>query len=111
MCVEIYFTRISEKISLRKCHLIFMSLVCFPFLVNLTKIVFFLVNEENQISNLDISHSLLEKGIPGIDFIYPMNEEDKFSVFKNNIICFQSISKQPKYYIPKIVTIPYNKNA
>ncbi|TBU07767.1 hypothetical protein CWI36_0230p0010 [Hamiltosporidium magnivora] len=111
MCVEMYFTRISEKTALIKCHLIFMFLVCFPFLVNLTKIVFFLVNEENQISNLDISHSLLEKDILCTDFIYPMNEEDKFSVFKNNIICFQSISEQPKYFIPKIVTIPYNKNA
>ncbi|KAK1347701.1 hypothetical protein CWI37_0422p0020 [Hamiltosporidium tvaerminnensis] len=112
MCLRIYSTRIFENlVALKKFLLIFMFPICLLFPANCTTVNFIVINEENRIFNFDNRHLQLEECILEYDSLNSLYEEDKFSILKNNIICFKSISGQHKYYNPEIVTIPYNKNT
>ncbi|TBU03890.1 hypothetical protein CWI37_0216p0060 [Hamiltosporidium tvaerminnensis] len=96
-------TKLNSKKASR--HLYFL-LIYFSCWVYLTTVSFYVVNDENRIKNFSTINSTsriaeIENKLTGW-FI----EEDKISLFKNNILCFKS-GEETKYYNPTILRISY----
>ncbi|TBT99698.1 hypothetical protein CWI39_1925p0010 [Hamiltosporidium magnivora] len=84
--------------------------ICFYFSQYLTTVKFFVINEENRLFNFNISNLSSETDIPEYDYVDPSNQEDKITIFKNNILCCKSRNNESEYYIPSIFLrdISYN---
>ncbi|TBU20212.1 hypothetical protein CWI38_0111p0040 [Hamiltosporidium tvaerminnensis] len=83
----------------------FVFLIYFPCWVYATTVSFFVFNNENSIKNVNTGSSssyIIELQPKPTDWFI---EEDKISLFKNNILCFKS-GEETKYYNPTILTIP-----
>ncbi|KAK1351181.1 hypothetical protein CWI37_0079p0050 [Hamiltosporidium tvaerminnensis] len=75
--------------------------------VQLTTVSFFVLNDENLINNLNAIDLALEiKEIENEPIGWSI-EEDKITIFKNNILIYESCNNGTKYYNPFILTIPY----
>ncbi|TBU07768.1 hypothetical protein CWI36_0230p0020 [Hamiltosporidium magnivora] len=107
---KLYFTHTLETPVFIKVGFMFSFSICFYFSQYLTTVKFFVINEENRLFNFNISNLSSETDIPEYDYLDTLNQEDKITIFKNNISCCKSRNNESEYYIPSIFLrdISYN---
>ncbi|TBU06042.1 hypothetical protein CWI36_0526p0010 [Hamiltosporidium magnivora] len=99
----------SNKILEKKLYVL---LLCIRFIlyISSSKVVFFVLNDENCITDLCHSEINLEMIFTENKSVECINEEEKITIFKNNILRYEEPSKQPKYYNPNIHTLHHWNN-
>ncbi|TBU09002.1 hypothetical protein CWI36_0073p0010 [Hamiltosporidium magnivora] len=105
MSVNAYFTiKNLTYIYTRNQHIVIllMKLLCG---LSLATVSFFVINDENYITNLFDSEINLEMIFAENKSVIWINEEEKITIFKNNILRYEEPFKQPKYYNPNIHTL------
>ncbi|TBU10463.1 hypothetical protein CWI38_1743p0010, partial [Hamiltosporidium tvaerminnensis] len=100
---------VSNKILEKKLYVL---LLCIRFIlyISSSKVVFFVLNDENCITDLCHSEINLEMIFAENKSVECINEEEKITIFKNNILRYEAPSKQPKYYNPNIHTLHHRNN-
>ncbi|TBU01910.1 hypothetical protein CWI37_0601p0020 [Hamiltosporidium tvaerminnensis] len=89
---------------------ILILVIYFLLSVNSTTVSFFVINEENCISNLLVSDLTLEMIFFSNKSVEWITNEGKITIFKNNIVRYESTNTETKYYNPSILAIPYKNN-
>ncbi|TBU03469.1 hypothetical protein CWI37_0290p0030 [Hamiltosporidium tvaerminnensis] len=110
MSEEFYLSN-SKKLFVRKLsRYIFIIFIGFFWSVYSTSVSFFVINEENCITDSNIDNSILEATESENYSVECIYEQEEIKVLKNNTICSESTPNQFKYYNPNIFTMPYRKN-
>ncbi|TBT97748.1 hypothetical protein CWI39_2775p0010 [Hamiltosporidium magnivora] len=78
-------------------------------IASLTSVSFYIINEENSISNLIKSAHTIENMFINENIEY-FNKNNKITLFQNNILSHERKFKTTKYYNPDIIALPYTKN-
>ncbi|TBT97505.1 hypothetical protein CWI36_2859p0010, partial [Hamiltosporidium magnivora] len=108
---EKFYLSNSKKLFVRKLsRYIFIIFIGFFWSVHSTTVSFFVINEENCITDLNIDNSILEATESENYSVECIYEQEEIKVLFNNTICSESTPNQFKYYKPNIVTMPYRKN-
>ncbi|TBU05346.1 hypothetical protein CWI37_0022p0050 [Hamiltosporidium tvaerminnensis] len=84
--------------------------IMFHRILSSTKVNFFIINEENSIPCLIDSDLNLEMIFLENKSVVFIGKEDKITLYKNNILRYESSLFQPKYYNPNILILNYENN-
>ncbi|TBT96472.1 hypothetical protein CWI39_3825p0010, partial [Hamiltosporidium magnivora] len=89
--------------------LIFYLFTTCVLIASLTSVSFYIINEENSISNLIESAHTIENMFINENIEY-FNKNNKITLFQNNILSHERKFGTTKYYNPDIIALPYTKN-
>ncbi|KAK1348757.1 hypothetical protein LUQ84_001908 [Hamiltosporidium tvaerminnensis] len=110
MLVSVFFTVNTKTYFFRKNQHIVTLLMRLLCAMSSATVSFLVINDENCIQNLFATDLTLEMIFTENKSVEWINEEEKITIFKNNILRYEAPSKQPKYYNPNIHTLHHWNN-